>query len=55
MSQAELAKAAGISRTALVAIENGTSVPDGNSIVKIVQALKLPAEEVFLDLRVMQA
>lgn len=50
MSQSDLAQAAGISRTALVAIENGKSVPDGMTIVKIVQALRLPAEEIFLDL-----
>lgn len=55
LTQAELAKLAGISRISLCHIENEFSVPDGETIVKLVHALNLPAEDIFLDLRVMQA
>jgi putative transcriptional regulator len=54
LSQAALAKKAGISRTTLVSIEKGTSTPDGQTIAKLVKALNKPAGEIFLDLDVMQ-
>ena len=54
LSQDALAKMVGISRTALVAIESEKSCPDGNTIAKFVKALGIPAEDIFLDLRVMQ-
>lgn len=52
MSQAELAKKAGISRTTLSMIENSQCVPDGNTIAKLVSALKLPAGDIFFALSV---
>ena len=52
LSQAKLAEMVGISRTALVAIENEKSVPDGMTIAKFVHALRIPAEDIFLALRV---
>ena len=51
LSQEKLAKMVGISRTALVAIENEKSVPDGMTIVRIIHAFKLPAEEIFPEMR----
>lgn len=53
LSQAKLAKSAGISRTTLVAIEKGTANPDGMTIAKLVKALNRPANEIFFDLDVM--
>ncbi len=53
LSQAELAKKAGISRTTLVNIEKGVTVPDGETIAKLVKALNKPAGEIFLALNVM--
>lgn len=52
MTQEELATKAGISRTALVAIENGKSTPDGESIARLVRALEVPANQIFFDLDV---
>ena len=55
LSQAALAKLAGISRTTLSDIENEKTTPDGETIAKLVQALKVPANLIFLALDVMQA
>ena len=55
LSQQALAELAGISRTALSAIENEQSVPDGETIAKLVKALNIPAGEIFSALNVMQA
>lgn len=52
LSQDELAKAAGISRTTLAMIENEKSVPDGKTIAALVKALNKPANEIFFDLNV---
>ena len=52
LSQEKLAEMVGISRTALVAIENEKAVPDGMTIVRIIHAFKLPAEEIFPEMKV---
>ena len=52
ISQAELAKLAGISRTTLSQIENEKVIPDGETIAKLVKALKIPAGEIFSALGV---
>lgn len=52
LSQDELAKAAGISRTTLAMIENEKSIPDGKTIAALVKALNKPANEIFFDLNV---
>lgn len=52
MTQKELAEITGLSRTSIAMIENEKSVPDGNTIAKLVSALKTPANEIFFDLNV---
>ena len=52
MSQTTLAKAAGISRTALSMIEAEKVTPDGDTIAKLVKATGKPANAIFLDLDV---
>jgi putative transcriptional regulator len=47
MSQADLAKLAGISRSTLSQIENEKVTPDGETIAKLVKALNVPAGEIF--------
>ena len=54
LSQEALAKKAGISRTTLVSIEKGTANPDGQTIAKLVKALKKPANEIFFELDVVK-
>lgn len=54
LTQEALAKKAGISRTALVAIERGTATPDGKTIAKLVRALNTPAHDIFLELGVVK-
>ncbi|MBQ7327190.1 MAG: helix-turn-helix transcriptional regulator [Clostridia bacterium] len=52
MTQEQLAKKAGISRTTLAMIENEKAVPDGNTIAALVKALGVSADAIFLDLGV---
>lgn len=52
MTQEMLSNAAGISRPALVQIENEKAVPDGKTIAALVKALGVPANVIFLDLDV---
>ena len=52
MTQEQLALKAGISRPALVQIENEKAVPDGKTIAALVKALGVPANVIFLDLDV---
>ena len=52
MTQEELAKAAGISRTTLAMIVNEKAVPDGITIAKLVEATHKPANEIFFALGV---
>ena len=52
LSQEELAKMAGISRTTLSSIERGISNPDGKTTAKLVKALNKPANEIFFDFNV---
>ena len=52
LSQAQLAKDAGISRTTLSAIENGNVKPDFDTIATLVKALNVPANAIFLALDV---
>lgn len=52
LTQEQLARKCGLSRTALVAIENGNSIPDGESIAKLVKALGVPANRIFFALDV---
>ena len=55
LSQEGLAKLAGISRTTLSNIENQKVTPDMETVAKLVNALGVPAGDIFLALRVMQA
>lgn len=52
LTQEQLASLAGISRPALAQIETEKTVPDGETIAKLVKALKLPADQIFFDLGV---
>lgn len=52
LTQDELAKLAGISRTTLAMIENEKSVPDGDTIAALVKALETPAGDIFFALSV---
>lgn len=52
MTQEQLAKKAGISRTTLAMIENEKAVPDGHTIAALVKALGVSADAIFLDLGV---
>lgn len=52
MTQEQLAKKAGISRTTLAMIENEKAVPDGKTIAALVKALGVSADAIFLDLGV---
>lgn len=52
LTQEDLASKAGISRSSLAQIENGKVIPDGDTIVKLVSALKVPANKIFFDLDV---
>ena len=54
LSQQALANLAGISRSTLSAIENEQSVPDGETIAKLVKALNIPAGEIFSALSVVK-
>ena len=53
LSQAELAKKAGIARATLINIEKDLTTPDGDTIAKLVKALNTPAGEIFSALDVM--
>ena len=52
ITQGELARRSGISRSTLNMIENGKVVPDGKTIAKLVSALGVPANLIFFDLNV---
>ena len=52
ITQDELAKRAGISRTTLAMIENEKAVPDGTTIAALVKALGVPADAIFSELGV---
>ena len=52
LTQEQLARKSGLSRAALVAIEAGKTVPDGESIAKLVKALGVPANRIFFALDV---
>ena len=52
LTQEQLASLAGISRPALAQIETEKTVPDGETIAKLVKALQLPADQIFFDLGV---
>ena len=52
LTQEELAAKTGISRSSLSQIENEKVVPDGDTIVRLVSALNIPANKIFLDLDV---
>ena len=52
LTQEQLAKKCGLSRTALHAIETGKAIPDGESIAKLVRALGVPANRIFFALDV---
>ena len=52
LTQEQLADLAGISRPALAQIENGKTVPDGETIAKLVSVLHMPAGDIFDDLDV---
>lgn len=52
LTQEDLAFKAGISRSSLAQIENEKVIPDGDTIVKLVSALKVPANKIFFDLDV---
>lgn len=52
LTQEKLAGMAGISRPALALIENEKTVPDGETIAKLVKALNMPADQIFFELGV---
>lgn len=52
LTQEQLASLAGISRVTLALIENGKTNPDGKTIAALVQALGVPANQIFFDLDV---
>ncbi len=52
LTQEALAAKTGISRSSLSQIENEKVVPDGVTIVRLVSALNIPANKIFLDLDV---
>lgn len=52
LTQEQLAIAAGISRPALALIEVEKTVPDGETIAKLVKALNMPADQIFFELGV---
>lgn len=52
LTQQQLADLAGISRTTLAMIEKERAVPDGTTIVSLVKALKVPADQIFFELSV---
>lgn len=52
LTQEQLARKSGLSRTTLVAIEAGKTIPDGESIAKLVKALGVPANRIFFALDV---
>ena len=52
LTQDQLAKKSGISRTTLAMIENEKAVPDGTTIAALVKALETPANNIFFDLDV---
>ena len=52
LTQDQLAKMSGISRTTLAMIENEKAVPDGTTIAALVKALETPANNIFFDLDV---
>lgn len=54
LTQDQLATNAGISRTALSMLEKGKTVPDGNTVAKLVSALSVPANEIFFDFDVVR-
>ena len=52
ITQEALSKKSGISRTTLSLIESGKVSPDGDTIAKLVKALGVPANLIFLPLDV---
>lgn len=49
LTQEELAEISGLSRATVNAIENETVNPSGETIAKLTKALKVRAEEIFLN------
>ena len=52
LSQEELALKAGVSRSTISGIEKEKTIPDGETIAKLVKALGVPANQIFFDLDV---
>ena len=52
LTQADVAKSIGISRSTYSNIENGKSNPDFKTLVLLVSFFKIPANEIFFDLNV---
>ncbi len=52
LTQSAVAEKVGISRTTYSKIENGKSVPDGNTIVALVKVFNVSANEIFFDFNV---
>lgn len=52
LTQEELSKRAGISRTTLSSIEKDKYIPSFSTLVKLVKATGKPANEIFFDLNV---
>lgn len=51
-TQQKLADESGLSRATINGIETGEIVPNGDTIVKLVKAVKQPANHIFFDLDV---
>ncbi len=47
LTQEELAKALGVSRQTIVSIENGTSIPSGDLVIKIANFFRKDPREIF--------
>ncbi len=50
ITQATLAKMAGLSRVTVNRIEGGRHMPDGNTMMKLARALGCPAKDIFTAL-----
>lgn len=49
LTQEELATQANLSRATIIAIENNNTIPDGETVKKLVVATNKPANEIFFD------
>lgn len=51
ISQDELASLCGVSRATINSVENESVIPNGDTMLRLSNALQIPIQEIFLDFK----